>query len=65
MEPVEFENSGYFSILEYLYDEKIFNIEKIGEKYIFSEACDEYFYVMLTQKDMKKLISELEELING
>ena len=51
-------------MLEFLEDENVFSIECIDDKYIITECCDREFVVALNRDDFKRLIDEMQGLLD-
>lgn len=51
------------NVLEALSDSRILSIDKDGEYFKFTEACDYYFCAKLSKKEVQRLIEQLNELI--
>lgn len=46
-------------VLPILKEGRIFSIETDGDKFVFTEQCDEWFYVALTPDQLRELAGEL------
>lgn len=54
----------YETVLDILDANNIFSVEKKGDKFIFTERCDEWFYIQLTKEHVLALANELISLAN-
>jgi hypothetical protein len=54
----------YDSILKLLSGGRIFSVEKQGDRYVFTEECDNYFEETLSELEFIGLIEELQALLN-